>query len=308
MKQNHWLMNTVVVLICVVLAACAPFERSSQLNPTEANSQPNASQTASEFSETPDRIVALSPLTADIIGRLDPTKLVGIPNSELLSDNPNLENTPQPITPIATGRTPVNLEQVVALEPDLVIGTRGFHDQSLQRLEELGIDTLSTEVGSWQSLRRLTQRLAEVVGADPFALLEQYQSFLGDVLDQEISALVLVSQQPILSPNKNSWAGDLLSQFKIQNLAAELQGQSPIRGYITLSPEKVLEADPTVIMLVEMGEDGLQAFTSDSRWNQLTAVQTGKVYEFDYYGLINPGSVQAIEKACNQLREILSLS
>jgi iron complex transport system substrate-binding protein len=308
MKQHRWLVNTVGVLICLLLVACAPFERSSQPNPTEFNSQLSASQSASEFSETADRIVALSPLTADIIGRLDATKLVGVPTSELLAGNPNLENTPQPITPIATGRTPVNLEQVVALEPDLVIGTRGFHDQPLQRLEELGIDTLSTEVESWLSLSRLTQRLAEVIGADPSPLLEHYQSFLGNTPDQDISALVLVSRQPILSPNKNSWAGDLLSQFKIQNLAADLQGQSPIRGYITLSPEKVLESNPAVIMVVEMGEDGLQSFTDDPQWNQLTAVQTGKVYEFDYYGLINPGSVQAIEKACNQLREILALS
>lgn len=297
MKQNRWWAIILAVLLSLALTACAM--TSGRSNPSEAAP---SSPTAVEFSETVDRIVALSPLTADILGRLNATKLVGIPNSELLSENPNLQD----IETIATGRTPVNLEQVVALEPDLVIGTRGFHNQALRRLEELGIDTLSTEVGSWQGLRSLTRRLAEVINADPTPLLEQYETFLGNLPDRDVSALVLVSRQPILSPNKNSWAGDLLNQFKIQNLAADFQGQSPISGYITLSPEKILESNPEVLMVVEMGENMLKGFSEEPLWSQLQAVQTNRVYEFDYYGLINPGSVETIEAACTTLREVLS--
>ncbi|PSB67641.1 iron ABC transporter substrate-binding protein, partial [filamentous cyanobacterium CCP1] len=75
---------------------------------------------------------------------------------------------------------------------------------------------------------------------------------------------------------------------------------------ITLSPEKILESNPEVLMVVEMGENTLKGFSEEPLWSQLQAVQTNRVYEFDYYGLINPGSVETIEAACTTLREVLS--
>jgi iron complex transport system substrate-binding protein len=34
--------------------------------------------------------------------------------------------------------------------------------------------------------------------------------------------------------------------------------------------------------------------------------QSDRVYTFDYYGLVNPGSIDKIEEACTHLREALS--
>jgi iron complex transport system substrate-binding protein len=118
---------------------------------------------------------------------------------------------------------------------------------------------------------------------------------------------VLVSRQPILSPNKTSWAGDLLNRFKINNLTAELQGNNPMRGYITLSPEKILKQDPETILLVDNGDNILDKFKTEPYWKQLQAVKRDRVYVFDYYGLVNPGSIGSIEKTCTQLRKIASL-
>jgi iron complex transport system substrate-binding protein len=40
-------------------------------------------------------------------------------------------------------------------------------------------------------------------------------------------------------------------------------------------------------------------------WNKLDAVISDRVYTFDYYGLVNPGSIDAISEACNKLKEIV---
>jgi len=49
----------------------------------------------------------------------------------------------------------------------------------------------------------------------------------------------------------------------------------------------------------------LAFFRSRPFWNRLQAVQTGKVYGFDYYGLVNPGTLEKIRAACEQLARVL---
>jgi iron complex transport system substrate-binding protein len=188
----------------------------------------------------------------------------------------------------------------------LVIGATGFHDQVLEKLKAAGIRTMTTQVTSWRSLEDLTRILATEIQADPNPLLQSYQSFLVPDANNRNSTLVLVSYQPILAPNKTSWAGDLLAQFQINNLAADLQGQSPQRGYITLSPEKVLAANPQTLILVDVGDGTVDKLKSAPFWSKLNAVTNNRVYVLDYYGLVNPGSIDAIEKACTQLKNILS--
>jgi iron complex transport system substrate-binding protein len=207
---------------------------------------------------------------------------------------------------VSEGQTPPNLEKVVALQPDLVIGAAGFHDQILERLKATGIRTLTTQVTNWESLQDLTRTLATEIGADPVPLLQTYEFCLPATTKsaQAGSTLVLVSNQPILAPNKTSWAGDLLAQFQISNLAADLQANSPQRGYVTLSPEKVLEANPDTLILVDAGDGAIAQLKTAPFWNKLDAVTRDRVYMFDYFGLVNPGSIDAIQKTCQKLREV----
>jgi len=202
------------------------------------------------------------------------------------------------------------LEKIVALKPDLVIGAEGFSNQPIQRLQQLGIPTLLTQINTWKSLEEITAKLAQLIDVNPQPLLERYRSFLGDKPGTNTSTLVLVSSQPILAPNKNSWAGDLLEKFQVKNLAAELQGKSPIAGYVTLSAEKVLEANPEAVVLITPPQGGsktevLDSFKKESFWQKLPATKNNRVYVFDYYGLVNPGSIDAIEKACEQIKKDL---
>ncbi|WP_414545983.1 ABC transporter substrate-binding protein [Nostoc sp. CCY0012] len=294
---NRRILSAVAFLLSIFLIACntaTTQQPSAPLNPT---SQPLTAASAT-------RVVALSSLATDIIYNLDETKLVGITGSKLFNDDPRLNSLPR----VSEGQSPPNLEKIIALKPDLVIGAEGFSTQPIQRLQELGISTLLTKVNSWDSLEELTQKLAQLIDADPQPLLNRYKEFLPDNLTQSPSTLVLVSRQPILAPNKNSWAGDLLTKFQAKNLAAELQGQSPVGGYVTLSAEKVLEANPEVIIVVNPPQGGseqdvLDSFKKEPFWQQLQATKNNRVYLFDYYGLVNPGSINAIEKACQQLKQ-----
>lgn len=290
-------LSIITLSLTGFITACnASSHQSSELplpsTPTVTSTQPT--QTT--------RVVALTSLSADIIHRLDRTKLVGISGSRLLRQNAQLAKLPQ----VSEGQTPPNLEKIAALKPDLVIGAAGFHDIILEKLKATGIRTLTTQVTSWQALQDLTRTLATEIQADPEPLLQFYQSLLPTNPVNPGSTLTLVSYQPILAPNKTSWTGDLLSQFQINNLAADLQGQSPQRGYITLSPEKILETNPEILILVDMGDGTLDKLKAVPFWSRLKAVANNRVYIFDYYGLVNPGSVGAIAKTCQQLQQVVT--
>ncbi|PZO37550.1 MAG: iron ABC transporter substrate-binding protein [Pseudanabaena frigida] len=293
------LRNWVIILIVSIFTvACNPaISSQSPISPVSNTSQTTASEAKPVAAP---KVVALTSLSADIIYRLDKTKLVGIPGSRLLRENAEISK----ITQVSEGQTPPNLEKIIALKPDLVIGATGFHDRVLEKLKGLGIKTMTSSITSWKSLEELTKAIATEIQADPTALIQSYQSLLTAKSTKPEPTLVLVSSQPILAPNKNSWAGDLLTQFQINNVAAELQGQSPQKGYITLSAEKVLEANPKVLILVDVGDGTIDKLKTAPFWNKLDAVTSDRVYTFDYYGLVNPGSIEAISKACNKLQMI----
>ena len=90
------------------------------------------------------RIVAMTSLSADLLNKISSSSLVGIPGSSLFIKNKQFDNIPI----ISKGRMPPNLEKIISLEPDLVIGAQGFHDRTLSKLNSLGIDTLSTSISN----------------------------------------------------------------------------------------------------------------------------------------------------------------
>ncbi|MEH2176004.1 ABC transporter substrate-binding protein [Nostoc sp.] len=303
---RRWLLSALAILLSIVLVACTT--ANTQQPQTKVENSTEATNTNSQqlSKDSAKRVVALSSLSADIISRLDQTKLVGITGSRLFKNDSRFKDIPR----VSEGQNPPNLEKVVALKPDLVIGAEGFSNIPIQKLQQLGIQTLLTKVNSWESLQELTKKLAELINADPQPLLNSYKAFLPNKPTQTISTLALVSRQPILAPNKNSWAGDLLAKFQARNIAADLQGKSPIGGYVTLSAEKVLEANPEVIILVNPPQGNSEATLLDllkkeTFWQQLQATKNNRVYVFDYFGLVNPGSIDAIEKACQQLKQAL---
>ena len=288
------LKTGLILPLCLILLACTNIQTQPDLSDTNS--------TEATVETDIERVVALSSLTADLTQQLSASKLVGVPGSNLLKKDPRFAQLPI----VSKGRTPPDLETIVALKPDLVLGASGFHDKIAQRLEEIGISTLLVDVDSWSALTKTTEEIASRLAANSQPLLQRYQSCLDKAPSQGRSILVLVSRQPILSPNRNSWTGDFLQQFNAENLTADLQGESPVGGYVTLSAEKVLQENPDTIIIVDPGNKGiLSQFQKDGFWGKLQASTKERIYTLDYYGFVNPGSIEKIEEACDRLSQIL---
>ena len=245
------------------------------------------------------RVVALTSLSADLVNQISNQSLLGIPGSSLLKNNNDFSNK----TIISSGRMPPDLEKILSLKPDLVIGAKGFHDRTLSKLNSLEINTLSTSISSLEDLDILYKQIASKLNTRTNSL----EDILRDCYsnnnnkNKNKNLVVLVSSKPILSPNQDSWAGNLIASFKLNNLASEITSKTEFKGYVNLSPEWLIKSQPDNILVIKTPGSDLSQYSSMSIWNKLEAVKNNKIYTFDYYGLINAGGINAINKACQKL-------
>ena len=246
------------------------------------------------------RIVALTSLTADLINTISKDSLVGVPGSSILKKNNEFDSIPI----VSSGRMPPDLEKILSLKPDLVIGAKGFHDRPLLKLKSLGINTLSTSITSLNDLDILYKQIASKLKTQTKSIEDILQNCYSNKKNKNKNLVVLVSSKPILSPNKNSWAGNLISSFKLNNLASEISNKSEFKGYVNLSTEWLLKSQPENILVIKTPGSNLSQYNSMNIWKKLDAVKNNKVFTFEYYGLINAGGIKAINKACQKLASI----
>lgn len=245
-------------------------------------------------------IVSLNSLTSDIIYTLKPEELIGIPGSSILRKNDNFKNIPT----VSEGRTPPNLEKIISLNPKLVIGSDGFHDKTLSKLDEMGIGVLKTKVNSLSDLTSLINKISEITNTDSKIVFNKLSACFIDSPAKNKKVVVLVSTKPLLSPNNKSWAGSLLDNFNLRNLTAELEGSGRMKGYLNLSPEWLIKEEPDNLILIKFGNEQYNQYSSLPFWNKLKAVQNNNIDYFDYYGLINVGSLNSINKTCEKLESL----
>ena len=250
------------------------------------------------------KVVALTSLSADLITNISKEALVGIPGSSILKKNEELKDIPI----VSSGRMPPNIEKIISLKPDLVVGAKGFHDKTLSKLNDLGIDTVYTSITNFEDLEQLHNNLALKLNATNIKPLDKILDNCYLINNENDSSkkniVALVSSRPILSPNQNSWAGNLISKFKLENLAAEITSKTEFKGYVNLSPEWLLKSQPENLLVIKTPGSDLSQYKSISIWNDLKAVKNNKIFTFDYYGLINPGGLEVINQACKKLSSI----
>ena len=246
------------------------------------------------------RIISLNSLGADIVSKLNNSSLVGIPGSSLLKKNEKLQDK----VVISSGRMPPSIEKIINLKPDLVIGSKGFHDKVLSKLNKLNIRTLETETKSIKNLENLIEKLSKTLNKDKNILISEIKDCYELPRKTKGSAVVLASTKPLLSPNSQSWAGSLLDRFKFNNISNNFKSNTEFKGYINLSPEILIKSKPSNLFIIAFpgmpqNNSGIQKNLEKIIINNKT-----KIHTFNYYGFINPGSLQTINEACMKLSKI----
>ncbi|MBQ9120424.1 MAG: ABC transporter substrate-binding protein [Lachnospiraceae bacterium] len=175
-----------------------------------------------------------------------------------------------------------DIEKIIELNPDMVIGSTHFTEESAKRLSELGIQVVtlydaSSVDGVYDIIRtigKLTgcEAAAEVLALDTEAKIEAIKTEVAATENQPtVYYVVGYGEYGDYTAGGDTFIGQMITAAGGINIAEEVSGWS-----YTL--EALIEADPDVIVL-GLGEAA--AFKDATNYCELSAVKNDRVYEID---------------------------
>lgn len=296
------------VLLALGLAGCATSQEPAN---TDGAGQPTAEQTAIASAEgavtfaddlgnevtvaNPQRVVACMGSFANA-WELAGGTLVGVSDDALTAEGFAIES---PDVTTVGDFTNVNLESIIALEPDFVIMTSGTGgrggDSSQADLREAlvssGIPVAYFEVTTFDDYLRLMRTFADITGDE--AAYEQNAASVQQAIEgikgqvpagEAPTALVMTTYSGgTRVQSSGTMTGAMLADLGVRNLADE--NRSLLKDF---SLESVIELDPAFIFVIPMGNDAEaatqalnEATAANPAWSTLSAVQNGRYVTLD---------------------------
>lgn len=295
-------------LLALGLAGCAT---SQEPVGTDGANQPATEQTATAGAEdvvtftddlgnevtvaNPQRVVACMGSFANA-WELAGGTLIGVSDDALTAEGFTIES---PDVATVGDFTNVNVESIIALEPDFVIMTSGTGgrggDSSQADLREAlvssGIPVAYFEVTTFDDYLHLMRTFADITGDE--AAYDQNATSVQQAIEgikssvpagEAPTALVMTTYSGgTRVQSSGTMTGAMLADLGVHNLADE--NRSLLKDF---SLESVIELDPDFIFVIPMGNDAEaatqalnEATAANPAWNSLSAVQNGRYVTLD---------------------------
>lgn len=179
----------------------------------------------------------------------------------------------------------VNMEKIVQLQPDLVIGQPVFHAKLEASFEQAGVPFAVLTIKSIDDMRNNALLLGKIAGTEEAAaaavseMNEKIRQITDSVPDTKPTYAILTFMMNTVTVQKgSSIAVDVADRLKMRNVAASLQS-GPISDSVPFSMEKLVELNPEYLFFVVHGtdEEGQQTLKanlqSNPAWLTLKAVK-----------------------------------
>jgi len=225
----------------------------------------------------PRRIISLAPSVTEILVALGlDRELVGVTDAD---DYP-----PERVqTKARVGGVVINVERVVALRPDLIVGVQSLQQDQLARLGALRLPVLAVDAVSIDETMQQIRLLGRATGRGPEA------ERLAASLERRAQAVrpgsprtvyIEVWHEPVIAAG----AGTLIDDLARRAGGVNIFGES--RGYPQVSAERVVTRNPQVIFLLYHGRDQLLRRPG---WGSISAIQVGLVHDLPASLVSRPG-------------------
>ncbi|MCW8917379.1 MAG: cobalamin-binding protein [Gammaproteobacteria bacterium] len=186
--------------------------------------------------------------------------------------------------PRVGGYSRLDLEQILALKPDLVIGWQGGNNsQQLERLEALGLRLYRSEPRRLDDIASGMERLGLLTGNEHDAN-DQATQFRQRVEQLRHAAqgraprtlFYQIWDRPLMTVNGEHLINEVITLCGGRNIFAALPLPTP-----KVSTEAVIAADPEVIIASGMGAERPEWLDEWRQWPQLRAVKGERLYVID---------------------------
>lgn len=205
-----------------------------------------------EIKSKPVTIVAVSPTAVELVYAAG-GKVVGRTTTATFPE------AAKSAKEIGTAYQP-NLEQILALKPDLVVADSSIHAQPALRqpLEQLPVPVIFAGAESYQQVLDALKLMGQVFDSKTTTdrVIADIEKAKDDakkaIAGKKVTALVLIADRDntFYAAKTTSYAGDILAQLGIENPAASQADSGPFPGYTTLSAEKLVQFNPDYIFAI----------------------------------------------------------
>ncbi len=286
-------------LFVALLGACAPSTpTSAPIEPTPTP-KPEIIQLTDglgreiSLDQPAQKIVSLAPSNTEILYAVGAgSQVIG---RDEFSDFPEAA---QALANIGGGFGELNMETIVALEPDLVLAADLTPPEQIEAIEKLGLTvyalpnpvtldgmytnlkTVGELTGHSQEATQLVENLQNRVAA--------VETKVAQVKDRPLAFYELDSTDPDApwTAGPNTFIDTLISMAGGTNLGGAMQD-----AWTQVSVEELLVENPDMIILGDATWGGVTPEDVQARasWSGLQAVQAGKIYVFDDNLVSRPG-------------------
>ena len=182
-----------------------------------------------------------------------------------------------------------NLEQVIALKPDVVVMTRMAQSlEHSQTLEKVGIPTLVTDAQDIEGVHTAIALLGQVTGKGSQAawLSEHMRSVFADI-SAKVGGRAAGSVYYEASPLQwGLWAsGSATFMDELGKLAGLANIFDESQGWVEVSEEQVISRNPDYILTTTMytgtGPTPVEEVMSRVGWHRITAIRENQVLNVD---------------------------
>lgn len=298
----------IIVVVIAILMAAGMFvmnRNNSQVAPVmTGGSQVVTDSTGRQVTVpvNPQRVIVLNASNLDLFLAAGGS-VVGMPTSEALT--PAVRAKVAGVPEVGNMANP-NVEQIMALNPDLVIGVSvPFHHALEPVLAKAGIPIIFQGIDTYQQILDTLTFYGTLTGqvdqaAAAVAQIEDASRkavAINNAQSQPQVMIVWGSTESFTMATAKSFPGDLLMRVGAVNSADVAGSLTDNSAYVPLSMEFVAKVNPDVILLIthssntKVGEKFKTEFSAHPAWQGLKAVQTNRVHQLPYdLFAVNPGT------------------
>ena len=238
----------------------------------------------------PKRIVTLAPslgeIAADLLGK-DLDRIVGV--TDYSTYPPALKKVPS-----VGSYVQLNLEKIISLKPDLVLGTLdGNPKDRIKQLRELGIPVVIVGTSSLAEIQDSILLVANTLGVPESGqkMTGQIKRGLENIRKRaekrpHPKVMLQLGDAPLVVVGKGTFLHDALESIGAKNLYGDSSTHYP-----RPSVEDVLSRNPDMIVVMDMTEDRKTSQLMLRKWSELPAlkaVQTRKIRLLRSDALVRP--------------------
>ncbi|MGL5148975.1 MAG: ABC transporter substrate-binding protein [Clostridium sp.] len=240
-----------------------------------------------EEKKEPLKIVSTTVVPTEVTEKLG-VDLVGIPTTKKVIPE-KYKGLPE----VGSAMSP-NIENIVALKPDLVIIDKNFKDKYEIQLNEKNLKGFYFDTSTVEGFKKSILELSKLTEKEKEGelLVKEINASIENELkkvkknDKKPTVAILfgTAESSMLATDK-SYVGDLIDQIGVDNVTDKIAGVDS--AYVNFSLEEIVKLNPDYILRLSHGnleqakKDFDKMFTQNPAWGNLKATKDGKVHDLD---------------------------